>query len=264
MFEDVKFFTNTIHQLCQKSILLVFPIPTSKWNQFRPATQINKCYAKEKMGLINFTFQRRRKGKQVCRENHMVICLNAELTIIIIKTMKFLGFMDFIWSVRSVYVGLKFCITTYHTFILHFQQRQRVNRPGKRLPFADSAPPVTHPATTVFVVSCLARAWNNNAELAPIAKISNLINHIKIKRMNFNIFGNTFSTTHSAAEKTNPITANALAELQLLRPICFAWYMNCCLPVISSCIRGVSNAPRSKPIINPSPPPTEFQQHSKN
>lgn len=26
------------------------------------------------------------------------------------------------------------------------------------LPFADIAPPVTHPATTVFVVSCFARA----------------------------------------------------------------------------------------------------------
>jgi hypothetical protein len=31
--------------------------------------------------------------------------------------------------------------------------------PKKNIPFADMAPPVTHPATTVFVVSCFARAY---------------------------------------------------------------------------------------------------------
>ena len=68
--------------------------------------------------------------------------------------------------------------------------------------------------------------------------------------------GITFSTMHSAAEKTKPITANVLQEFQLLCPICFAVNTNCCLAVIVSCVIGLSNAPKNKPIINPSPPPT--------
>lgn len=91
-------------------------------------------------------------------------------------------------------------------------------------PLADNVPPVTHPATAVFVMSCFAR---------------------------------TFSTVHSAAEKTKPITAKVLHELQLLLPICFAWYTICCLVVISSCIIGLSSAPRNIPMNNPSPPPCD-------
>lgn len=46
-----------------------------------------------------------------------------------------------------------------------------------------------------------------------------------------------------------------MAELQLLRPICFAWNINCCLPVICSCIIGLSSAPRNNPMAMPRPPP---------
>lgn len=66
----------------------------------------------------------------------------------------------------------------------------------------------------------------------------------------------TFSTMHSAAEKTKPITANVLQEFQLLCPICFAVNTNCCLAVMVSFVIGLSNAPKNKPIINPRPPPT--------
>nr|GMD14073.1 hypothetical protein Iba_chr07bCG2880 [Ipomoea batatas]GMD17363.1 hypothetical protein Iba_chr07dCG2860 [Ipomoea batatas] len=124
-------------------------------------------------------------------------------------------------------------LETQHTFknwilgklcgLFYYTSRDQSNN----LPLADNVPPVTHPATAVFVVSCFAL---------------------------------TFSITHSAAEKMKPITAKVLQELQLRRPICFAWNTICCLAVISSCIIGLSSAPKNRPMNNPSPPPTNTQE----
>jgi len=83
-------------------------------------------------------------------------------------------------------------------------------------PLAEIAPPVTQPAMTVFVVSCFARALNHK-EL----EMSGLRKHTNISDAEWDPVS-TFSTTHSAAEKIKPITANVLHELQLLWPICFA------------------------------------------
>lgn len=71
-------------------------------------------------------------------------------TIFIIKVLE--------QSLITVETKLEEPTTCYMSYSLDsfFNVKQSVKI--KVLPFADIAPPVTHPATTVFVVSCLARA----------------------------------------------------------------------------------------------------------
>lgn len=63
---------------------------------------------------------------------------------------------NYILSISNSQVSMLVCVCV--------SKRKGLKGWIKKLPFADSVPPVTHPATTVFAISCFARALKHKIQ----------------------------------------------------------------------------------------------------